>query len=392
MNNNAATTYLPAEDEGISLIDAVKLIADNWKRIVIGAVVGALVGVIGWLFLATYKAESVIVNDGAINFLSWRNLQKSLPLLASQLIADNQVSPDQEKIYRTMADAKWWIKNVQPTYSLTKADIKDLATIGKELQENGGANILNLIVTTSASSKETAEANIDVTTQFIKSGSAYLSIKNIIKGYESQILNSDANLQKQIADAERDLKYMRERAKNLESLRQRFPQNVTATTQQVVDAKDSNAKYMPISTQLVAINTDINNTVESLAKLHDQQVREKTLREFVKQALPIIGKETNGLKLVNELLDVKADMRKSLPAEDENAQLALNDIEATLVSVRTHFTKSLDTDLTPQITRSSPLLPAIGGLLGGAVAMLLLSLGLRLKANYRSGTISIGLK
>ena len=392
MNNNVAATYPPTEDDGINLSDAIKLITDNWKRIVIGAVAGALIGLIGWSFLATYKAESVLVNNGAINFLSWRSLQKSLPLLASQLIQDKRLSPDQENMYATMSDTKWWIKNVQPTYSLTKADTKDLATVGKELQENGSTNILNLVITTSARSKETAEANINIATQFIKSGSAYLTIKNLIKGYESQVLNSDANLQKQIADSERDLKYMRERSRNLESLRQRFPQNATATTQQVVDAKDSNAKYMPISTQLVAINTEINNTVESLAKLHDQQIKEGTLRDFVNQALPIINKETNGLELVSILLDVVANMRKSVSSEDVNAQLALNDLEATLVSARTNFTNSLDTDLTPQITRSSPLIPAVAGLFGGAIAMSLISLGLRLYDTYRSKASSIGLK
>lgn len=401
MNNNPAVSYPPAKDDTINLGDVIKLITDNWKRMVVGAVTGALFAFIGWSFLATYKAEAILINSCsneannrtneankcAINFTSWRNLQLNLPLLASQLIADKRLSQDQEKMFKTMSDTKWWTKNVQPTYSLTKADAKDLASIGKELQENG-SSILNLVVNVIGSTKEAAEANIDVATQFIKQGSAYLSIKNLIKGYESQILNSDANLQKQIADTERDLKYMRERAKNLESLRQRFPQNAGFTTQQVVDAKDSNAKYMPISTQLVAINTDINNTVESLKKLIDQQAKERTLRLFVQQTFPIINQETNGLKLVDTLLDVEVSMRKATSPEDLNAQLALNDIEATLVNVRTQFTNSLDTSLAPQITRSSPILPVLGGLFGGAIAMLLLALGHRLYTNYRSSAIS----
>lgn len=376
-NTQSQNTSLP-DEEGINLADALQFIIQNWKRAVVCAFLGAAVGLCGWVWLGTYKAEAVLINNGAINFLSWRSLQKNLPLLASQLLADHQVDKSEESMYKTMSDAKWWIKNVQPTYSLTKADTKDLATIGKDLQESGSTTILNLVVTASAPSKDTAEKNIHSATLFIKQGSAYLSIKNLIKGYESQILNSDANLKKQIADAERDLKYMRERAKNLEILRQRFPQNSASTNQQVVDAKDSNAKYMPISTQLVAINSDINNTVESLQKMRDQQAKEITLKTFVEQALPMMDKETNGLNLADALLAIVANLRMGTPADDINAQLSLNDIESTLVGIRTFFTKNLDTDLTPQITRSSPLLPTAAGFFAGAIALLGFALAKRL--------------
>lgn len=363
------------DDEGIDLGQVVDFLSENWKKAVAGAMAGAVIGVGGWATLANYKAESVLVNNGAINFMSWRGLQKSLPLLASQLVADKRIPAGEEGMYMRLSDAKWWAKNVVPTYSLTKADTKDLAAISKDLQDSGGTTILNLVVTAQASSKEAAVANVDVATQFIKQGSAYLSIKNLINGFESQILNANANLQKQIVDAEVDLKFMRERAKNLETLRQRFPQNAAVSSQQIVDLKDSNAKYMPISTQLVAINSDINNTVESLQKLRDQLAKTKTLRAFVEKALPIVNKETNGLKLVEALLHLQSEMRQESAPDDVNAQQTLNDLEATLIGVRTFFTKSLDTDLTPQVSRPGVLQPAAGGFVGGALVVLLVALG-----------------
>lgn len=61
----------------------------------------------------------------------------------------------------------------------------------------------------------------------------------------------------------------------------------------------------------------------------------------------------------------------------------LNNIQTTLVSVRTWFTKSLDTDLVPQVTKPSPLMPAAGGLFGGAVVMLLLALGRKVLSNLK---------
>ena len=169
-----------------------------------------------------------------------------------------------------------------------------------------------------------------------------------------------------------------------EALRQRFPANAVVGSQQVVDLKDSNAKYMPISTQLVAINTDINNTVEALQKMRDQSAQMQVMREFVAQALPVVDKETNGLTLADALLKIESALRQEVAADNTNAMQMLNSINATLVSARTSFTKSLDTDLVPQVTKPGPLMPAAGGVFGGAVAVLLYALGRRALAGFKS--------
>lgn len=387
--NQQATETSQNEEEGIRLDEVIDFLSDHWKKAAIGAVAGAVLGVGGWSVLANYKAESVLINNGAVSFMSWRALQKNLPILASQIVAAKQLKPGEEAQYGRLTSAVWWQKNVVPTYSLTKADTKDLATISKDLQESGGTNILNLVVTATGSSKEAAEANVDVSTRFIKEGLAYLSIKNLINGYESQVLNVDADLQKKILDAEVELKFMRERAKNLEALRQRFPQNAAVGSQQIVDLKDSSAKYMPISTQLVAINTDINNTVESLQRMRDQMAQMTVLKGFVAQALPLVAKDTNGLVLADALLKVEADMRQQLPPEDTNGLQMLNGIEATLVGFRTSFSKSLDTDLVPQVSRPGPVAPAAGGLLGGAALVFLMALSRKVLSRLKRRTAQI---
>lgn len=387
--NQQATEPSQNEEEGIRLDEVIDFLSDHWKKAAIGAVAGAVLGVGGWSVLANYKAESVLINNGAVSFMSWRALQKNLPILASQIVAAKQLKPGEEAQYGRLTSAVWWQKNVVPTYSLTKADTKDLATISKDLQESGGTNILNLVVTATGSSKEAAEANVDVSTRFIKEGLAYLSIKNLINGYESQVLNVDADLQKKILDAEVELKFMRERAKNLEALRQRFPQNAAVGSQQIVDLKDSSAKYMPISTQLVAINTDINNTVESLQRMRDQMAQMTVLKGFVAQALPLVAKDTNGLVLADALLKVEADMRQQLPPEDTNGLQMLNGIEATLVGFRTSFSKSLDTDLVPQVSRPGPVAPAAGGLLGGAALVFLMALSRKVLSRLKRRTAQV---
>lgn len=374
-------------NEGVDLGQVVDFLSEHWKKAAVGAVAGAVIGVAGWSVLASYKAETVLVNSvvsnsnsnsnseqRAINFISWRVLQKNLPILASQ----------KESGWSALESASWWQKNVVPTYSLSKADTKDLASISKELQDSEGQTILSLTVNANGSTKEKALSRLDELTRFIREGSVYLLLKGQVIGYEAKLLNSDADLQKRITDTEVELKFLRDRARNLESLRQRFPQNVAVASQQIVDLKDSNAKFMPISTQLVAVNTDINNAEESLKRMHEQQAQMKVLNEFVTQARSLLDKESNGLRLADGLLQIETEMRKAAKPEDIVTQQILNDIRAQVVQVQARFTKGLESGSAPYVSRPGPVLPAVGGLLGGAFAGLLYAMTRMVLAKLKS--------
>lgn len=372
-------------NEGVDLGQVVDFLSEHWKKAAVGAVAGAVIGVAGWSVLASYKAETVLVNSvvsnsnsnseqRAINFISWRVLQKNLPILASQ----------KESGWSALESASWWQKNVVPTYSLSKADTKDLASISKELQDSEGQTILSLTVNANGSTKEKALGRLDEVTRFIREGSVYLLLKGQIIGYEAKLLNSDADLQKRITDTEVELKFLRDRARNLESLRQRFPQNVAVASQQIVDLKDSNAKFMPISTQLVAVNTDINNAEEFLKRMHEQQAQMKVLNEFVTQARSLLDKESNGLRLADGLLQIETEMRKAAKPEDIVTQQILNDIRAQVVQVQARFTKGLESGSAPYVSRPGPVLPAVGGLLGGAFAGLLYAMTRMVLAKLKS--------
>lgn len=383
MNQPLPEQPMNDENDGINLGQVIEFVGAEWKRLAAGAAVGLVLGGAGWAVLSGYKAEQILVNNGALNFIAWRGFQQNLPLLAAQLLEQKKVKPADEAQYRVMTSGQWWAKNVVPTFSISKADTKDLASVSKNLQDEA-STILNLVVTTKGGSKDDALAHITSATQFIKQGSAYLSIKNLVQGWDYQILNTEASLAKKITDTEVDLRYLRQRAANLESMRQRFPQNVTVSTQQVVDLKDSSAKYMPISTQLVAVNADINKANEDLERMHNEIAQTKVMAEFVAQAKPVVDQSADGLAVVDQLVEISKNIRASLEANDVNGNQQLNNIDADLVSVRTNFQRSLDTDLIPQVSRSGPMQPLAGGLVGGFVLTLLYALGRRAYAAYRN--------
>jgi hypothetical protein len=153
-------------------------------------------------------------------------------------------------------------------------------------------------------------------------------------------------------------------------LRTRFPGNVVVGSQQVVDLKDSNAKYMPISTQIVAVQSDINAAQEDLARMRDKLAQSALLRAFVAKAQEETGKLHNGFALIDQLLKIVDGLRTAASQDDENAQLVLNTLQADLVKARTFYTKGLEIRLAPSVTPPALALPLVGGLLLGGFAML----------------------
>jgi hypothetical protein len=229
---------------------------------------------------------------------------------------------------------------------------------------------LNLVVKTQGSSEAEAAANAKVATDFIMQGGAYLSVREAVNRYESQVLTVESEMQKKITDSDVELKFLRARAQSLEDLRARFPANVVVGSQQVVDLKDSNAKYMPISTQIVAVELDINAAQEDLARMRDKLTQSALLRTFVAKAQDQTGKLHNGFSLIDQLLKIVDELRASAKADDVNAQLVLSTLQADLVKARTFYTKGLEIRLAPSVKPPALALPLAGGLLLGGFAML----------------------
>jgi hypothetical protein len=198
------------------------------------------------------------------------------------------------------------------------------------------------------------------------------------------VLTVNSNLQKKITDAEIELKFLRQRAEALEVLRQRFPGNTPVANQQVVDLKDSNAKFMPISTQIVAVQSDINATLEQLQRMRDQRAQSELMRSFVQKAQQQSSQHHNGFVLIEALLQITTELRSTAKPDDMNAQLVLSNMEADLIKTRTFFKKGLEVRLAPTVKPPSLLMPLALGLMAGTLLMLVFLLLRTGLANLRA--------
>ena len=376
----------------ISLLDIVTFVQSAWKKLAIAAVVGAVLGLGNWYFLGSYQAEYVLLNNNnnnnnnnsyALDLVSWKMLQKSLPNLAAQIVEDNKAPQDQAFLYKALSNEQWWQKNVLPTYALSKADTKDLAGISKDL-DAASTTILSLTLTASGSSKEQSIVNVRASAKFLRSGSAYLQIRSLLNGYESQTVSAVADVQQKITSTQIEMGYQQERVKSLEELHKRFPGGANISGQ-VVDPKDSGAKYLPLATQIVAVNNDINGSKEVLARLQKRLEQIGLIKAFIDQAIPLQDQTFDGLALDDQLLVIEGSLRSKLGKGDANGQELLDQLHSQLLAIQVRFTKGLEANTAPTASKKGMIKSTAGGLVAAFFLMLLALLGGRVWTSVKSG-------
>ena len=375
----------PSESETeISLADIVQFIQESWKQLVLAGFLGAVLGFGGWFVLGNYQAELILENNtntntntnnnaNGLDLVSWRTLQKSLPNLADQRLSDTKLSGEQADLLRQLSKPTWWSKNVITIYAISKADAKDLAAISKDL-DSASTTILSLNVLASASSKDTALQSVRQAAQFLRTGGAFLQVKSILNAYEGEVIGTAPNIQSQITTTQIEQAYLRDRVKNLEDLLKRFPDS-SNVAQQVVDPKDSGAKYLPLTTQIIAVNNDINQNKERLVRLNDRLNQIALIKNFLAEAQPLVDQEFDGILLLKALLAVEERLRKQLPPGDIKGRQALEQLRAQFFAIDTRFTLGLDANLAPSARKNGMLKAIAGGIFAAGFVMLIFLLG-----------------
>ena len=393
MSDNASASPELNGDHEISFLDIVNFLTVFWKKLVIAALVGAALGLAGWFVLGSYSAEYVLLNNTNTNtntntygldLLSWKVIQKSLPNLAAQIVEDGKAPEGQAGLYRTLSNDQWWQKNAIPSYALSKADTKDLAGISKEF-DGASTTILSVAVNASGSTKEGAIDAVRVAAQFLRSGGAYLQIRSMLNAYEGEVISAAGEIQRKITSTQIEMGYQQQRAKSLEELYKRYPSN-SSVGQQVVDPKESGAKYLSITTQIIAANNDINQSKEALSRMDDRLAQISLTKLFLDEALPKIETTFDGLVLDKELLAIEANLRDKIGKDDPKQKEILDQIRSQLLMIQARFTKGLEANTAPTSSGKKGMIKSTaGGLAGGFFLVLLLLLGQRVWTSAKSG-------
>lgn len=361
-----------AEDgQEISLNDIIDFFVTKWKVLLMGALLGLAMALGGALWLGKYEAEATLINKSSIDYLTWKSLKRNLPILAARI---SEATNSSEGFLRALSSETWWQKNVVPTFALVKEDAKAIFGMSKEQQDTESTKIKDFVITTTGSSKEDALKNLSMAASFFRGGAAYLALKDVIANYQINLLNSESEIAKSISTLEIEMAYLKSRMDNLELLKAKFPINSASIITQSMDPKESSAKYLPVITQLIAVNKDISALKEDLSRLTSRKNQLAIMGNYLSQAKPVIDKNFDGLSVVAELMQIESNLRKNLPVSNPNITSVLDNIKYDLTSIHTRFTLGLEQPTYISARKPHYLKPAAIGLVAGFFLALLFSL------------------
>jgi len=202
-----------------------------------------------------------------------------------------------------------------------------------------------------------------------------------LRGYELKVIAADSNLNKNIGSTQVELGYVERRIQKLTAIKNQYP-TAAAATLQVVDAKDSGAKYFPITTQIIAATTDANRLNESLARYRDEEKQLTIYAQFVEKAKPLIDNGRKDGNLLSSLFEVTNQI-------DQNTQgaiqkIAVEDIRVALTTIQTNKAFGLRQAGTVGIQPPPYLKNTAIGLFAGLFLGLIYALGLTVVRQYQS--------
>lgn len=369
------------EDEAeISLNDIIGFFLNHWKFLLMGALSGLLIALGAAASLGKYEAEASLVNRSSIDYLTWKSLKRNLPILAAQI---SETTKDGGSFLNVLASESWWQEHVVPTFAINKEDTKAMSGMPKELQDES-AKIKDFVVKVTGSSEENALKNLTTATSFLRSGSAYLALKDVIANYQIELLNAESDIAKNTSLLEVELAYLNNRMADLELLKAKYPGSSGAIINQPMDPKDSSAKYLPILTQLIAVHNDISTLKEKLSRLNNRKNQLVIMGKYLSQAKPVIEKNFDGLSAAAELMQIEANLRKSVSSSDPNIISALDNIKYDLALIHTRFTLGLGQPNFISAGKPKYLKPMAIGLFAGFFLALLGSFCSAIWLRYRA--------
>jgi hypothetical protein len=224
-----------------------------------------------------------------------------------------------------------------------------------------------------ARTKSQVVTNIVVLENFLRTGSSYILLKKLMNSYENEYFRKIIDTEKELNTTKIELEYLQKQAKNLELLLKRFPNNPSTSVQvvdlkkipgknpQELEAEDNGAKYLPITTQIIATNTDINNNNEKMERLAEQKLRLEIIKQVLDESNSFMNSSFDGIELSKKLLQILEKIQQKIPPDDLKAKQQILNFKASFNELQTKFDQGLYSSISPNVTKKGMLKsPLIG--------------------------------
>jgi hypothetical protein len=362
------------EEDTIGLLDIAQFIKESYKKIAFLAIGGLVSASILTFGQGQYTASITLLNYAELDIPRIKYLQAALPKLSQEELAKGSIS--------SFGSEGLWKSAIKVNNLVGKSDAKDL--IDTASLKSDRFNIYSIEMIGKANAKQLAEERVQEISNYFISGTVFIDLRDLVRKYELKVATTNAMLGTKILSTEVELAYIERRIKSLNELKKQFPASITSqnNSMQLIDTKDSAAKYLPVLTQIIAATADQNNHFELLQRYKEEGAQMRIYNSFVDKAKPFMDAGLKDPKLLANLLNILDEAKKE--ANTNYEKFTLSSIEGDLKKIMAFKLYGL-----PQVGSIGIAGPAYFkniaiGLFGGAMMGILFALGLRVSQRLRA--------
>jgi hypothetical protein len=349
----------------ISLYDVVTFLMNRWKLYLAGFVLGAIFATSFAFFNSSYTA-SIILNispnfETSSNFkasgsgrevpfdlIAWRATQKKLVEMMQELASSDSSQGKKPAYIAVLASTEWWHNHVTPIKVLTTDEAKELLGINSMIIGNNkpsedtpllkslgrviaeATRISALQLSQTAKTADVAISQVEETADVIVNSLALLRYHAFTETLRTNALDLEAKANTELGALILNLNALERQRNSLIRLNQEYP-NWSPQWVGVLD-KDM-SKYLPIPTQLIAINLDIDDVKEQIYSVKLEQEQNEINRELANAATSILNKEYSNKVVGQQILGVEKTLRMGIRPEDVHRIIALDRILTHLLNI-----------------------------------------------------------
>jgi len=358
----------------ISLLDIVVFIKESYKKAALLALSGSICAFIFTFALGQYTASVTLLNYAELDIPRIKYLQASLPKLSQEELTKGS--------FNSFGSEGLWKSAIKVKSLVGKSDAKDL--IDPASLKSDRFNIYAIELIDKANAKQLAEERIQEIRNYFIYGTVFIDLRDLVRRYELKVTTTNTKLAINILNAEVEMAYIERRIKNLNELKRQYPTMIASqnNSMQLIDTKDSAAKYLPVLTQIIAATADQNNQLELLQRYKEEGAQMRIYNSFVEKAKPFMDTGFKDPKLLANLMGIVDEAKKEVNTNYE--KVTLSAIEGDLKKIMAFKLYGLPQVGSIGITGPAYLKNIAIGLFSGAMMGILFVLGLRVSQRLRA--------
>ncbi|KAF3997321.1 hypothetical protein [Glaciimonas immobilis] len=343
------------------------------KRLVLA--VAALVTLAALLFgwaKSTYKSEGYFQME--MSFSDFRRLQAALAApLRWQNFAKSLTSVQLSTLQQdSFINRRTLEASIVPIYPVTRSEVKDVPNAAAKPDD---PDITALKISYSAAAPLQAQEGVLVLGNFIRDTMILLDYRDLARRRYTERQELARNYDNEAIDVRYKLEQLKIKKASMQGILREYPDAIRMGDRQPVTITEGNERFLSPITQLVAIETELEEKGRDLPRiLRDQQINAIYLR-YYEQLQNALKQSTSGNAFLAVLPDLKSALKLNMDNEVERS--VFNNISIDNLKAYSQYVEKMSFIAAPLIpAQSTPgiLKPGLMGLVVGLILGCVLAL------------------